>query len=116
MDTATEEKRASAALRLKKAQQTAKERAEAMNEYSTEADMRRTKSAKLKALRLAQEAEDLIVSNAEAAKKAAAKKPAAKKTLIKKAAVKKPVAKKAAAKKPAAKKPAVKKAAKTDEE
>ncbi len=74
--TTAEEQQTNAEIRLEKARKVALERAAAMNEYSTEAEHRRTKSAKLKALRLAKEAEEL--ANAEPV--APKKKPAAKTT------------------------------------
>jgi hypothetical protein len=70
-DNSKDAVRARADLRFKKAEEAATLRAKAMAEYDAETDARRKKTAKLKALRLAKEAEVAAAAEAEPPKKAA---------------------------------------------
>ena len=75
--------RAKADLRFRKAERAATARDQAMNEYAAESERRRLKTAKLKELRLAKEAEEQATAAASAPppkKKPAAKVPKASKT------------------------------------
>jgi hypothetical protein len=58
--------RAKADLRFRKAERAATARDQAMNEYAAESERRRLKTAKLKELRLAKEAEELATAVASA--------------------------------------------------
>jgi hypothetical protein len=71
--------RAKADLRFRKAERAATARDQAMNEYAAESERRRLKTAKLKELRLAKEAEEqaAAASAPPPKKKPAAKAPAA---------------------------------------
>ncbi|UVC16789.1 hypothetical protein [Mesorhizobium onobrychidis] len=66
--------RARADLRFKKQEEAATVRQKAMAEYVAESDARQIKTSKLRALRLAKEAEDLANAPAAPAKKPRAKK------------------------------------------
>jgi hypothetical protein len=75
--------RAKADLRFRKAERAATARDQAMNEYAAESERRRLKTAKLKELRLAKEAEELATAAATAPppkKKPVVKVPKASKT------------------------------------
>jgi hypothetical protein len=76
--------RAKADLRFRKAERAATARDQAMNEYAAESERRRLKTAKLKELRLAREAEEqaaaAVTEPAPKKKKPAAKAPKALKT------------------------------------
>jgi hypothetical protein len=75
--------RAKADLRFRKAERAATARDQAMNEYAAESERRRLKTAKLKELRLAKEAEEQATAAAAAPppkKKSVAKVPPAGKT------------------------------------
>jgi len=76
--TNSEEAHARAELRFKKAKQTATARAQAVAEYVSIGEKRRKLSEKLKAIRLAKEAEELAASNAPPPKKRVARKTAKK--------------------------------------
>jgi hypothetical protein len=79
--------RAKADLRFRKAERAATARDQAMNEYAAESERRRVKTAKLKELRLAKEAEEQAAAAASAPppkKKAATKASKVPKTAKKK--------------------------------
>lgn len=78
MRTNSEEAHARAELRFKKSQKAATARAQAVAEYVSIGERRRKLSEKLKALRLAQEAEELAASDALPPKKRPARKTAKK--------------------------------------
>jgi hypothetical protein len=70
----SDEARAKADQKFKKSQQAATARDKAMAEYVAEAEKQRAKTAKLKALRLAKEAEDAAAAEAVSRKKKPAQK------------------------------------------
>jgi hypothetical protein len=72
--TNSDEARARADQKFKKSQQAATARDKAMAEYVAEAEKQRAKTAKLKALRLAKEAEDAASTEALSGKKKLTKK------------------------------------------
>lgn len=76
MGDSSKDVRAKADLRFRKAERAATARDQAMNEYAAESERRRLKTAKLKELRLAKEAEDQAAAAANAPPPK--KKPAAK--------------------------------------
>ena len=78
MGDSSKDVRAKADLRFRKAERAATARDQAMNEYAAESERRRIKTAKLKELRLAKEAEEQATAAASAPppkKKPAAKAP-----------------------------------------
>ena len=76
MGDSSKDVRAKADLRFRKAERAATARDQAMNEYAAESERRRLKTAKLKELRLAKEAEEQAA--AAAVPPAPKKKPAVK--------------------------------------
>ena len=76
MGDSSKDVRAKADLRFRKAERAATARDQAMNEYAAESERRRLKTAKLKELRLAKEAEEQAA--AAAVPLAPKKKPAVK--------------------------------------
>ena len=76
MGDSSKDVRAKADLRFRKAERAATARDQAMNEYAAESERRRIKTAKLKELRLAKEAEEQ--ATAAASPPPPRKKPAAK--------------------------------------
>jgi hypothetical protein len=73
--TNSDEARARADQKFKKSEQAATARDKAMAEYMAEAEKQRAKTAKLKALRLAKEAEDAAAAKTKSKKKPAGKAP-----------------------------------------
>jgi hypothetical protein len=71
VENSREAARARADLRFKKQEEAATVRQKAMAEYVAESDARQAKTSKLRALRLAKEAEDLAAAPAAPAKKPA---------------------------------------------
>lgn len=82
MGDSSKDVRAKADLRFRKAERAATARDQAMNEYAAESERRRLKTAKLKELRLAKEAEEQATAAVAAPpkKKPVAKLPKAAKT------------------------------------
>ena len=64
MGDSSKDVRAKADLRFRKAERAATARDQAMNEYAAESERRRVKTAKLKELRLAKEAEEQAAATA----------------------------------------------------
>ena len=73
MATKSDDARARADQKFKKSEQAATARDKAMAEYMAEAEKQRAKTARLKALRLAKEAEDAAAATAKPKRKPAGK-------------------------------------------